>query len=264
MIDQSAFSAFYNESEGVVLTWSTNEHERDPDTPFCENSRTFRVLTRSYASYEDYITRSERPDQVVDYSPTVMPKGSKFIFPEMEVRLDNYYVFDVQSQYSDSILRLRTFKVSSPLYYFGPQGKSLRVVKIIPLYLYVIERPVLVLPHNQVTTLQAPLGSTVELRCEGSGQPLPRVSLLQSGLHITSESREPNVALKNLVVTAQSAGVYNCFASSTYVPPEGGATPVFTYKTIVVQIRQGKEEELVPLIMMMLTFFVDETPDTEL
>ena len=114
----------------------------------------------------------------------------------------------------------------------------------------------LVLPHNQVTTLQAPLGSTVELRCEGSGQPLPRLSLSQSGLHITSESREPNVALKNLVVTTQSAGVYNCFASSTYVPPEGGATPVFTYKTIVVQIVQGKREELVLYLVMMITSFL--------
>ena len=106
----------------------------------------------------------------------------------------------------------------------------------------------LILPQHQVTTLQAPLGSTVELRCEGSGQPLPRVSLSQSGLHITSESSEPNVALKNLVVTAQSAGVYECFTSSTYVPPEGGATPVFTNKRIVVQIRQGKlEREVGPI-----------------
>ena len=127
-IDQSAFSAFYNESEGVVLTWSTNEHERDPDIDFCENSRTFRVLTRSYTSYEDYITRGDRPDQVMDFSPTVTPEGSKFVFPESEVRLGNYYVFDVQSQYLDNAL-LRTFKVSSPLYYFGPQGKFLWCIK---------------------------------------------------------------------------------------------------------------------------------------
>ena len=126
IIDQSAFSAFYNESEGVVLTWSTNEHERDPDIGFCESSRTFRVLTRSYASYIDYITRGDRPDQVVDL---VTPEGSKFVFPESEVRLGNYYVFDVQSQYHDNA-HLETFKVSSPLYYFGPQGKSLHVVNM--------------------------------------------------------------------------------------------------------------------------------------
>ena len=66
--------------------------------------------------------------------------------------------------------------------------------------------------------------------------PAPSVNLIHGSLHITSEVPDKTVASKSLVVTTNTVGYYHCVASSTYVAPEGGAEPAFSYKTIVIQL----------------------------
>lgn len=66
--------------------------------------------------------------------------------------------------------------------------------------------------------------------------PTPSVKLIHGSLQFTSEDPDSAVASKSLIVTPNTVGYYHCVASSTYVAPEGGAEPAFSYKTIVIEL----------------------------
>ena len=76
----------------------------------------------------------------------------------------------------------------------------------------------------------------VELLCEGRGIPAPTVRMFHRGLSLTSESRDPLVARKHLVMNQATVGEYYCLASNTVVPPEGGERPQLTQKIIILEM----------------------------
>lgn len=243
MVIQSSLTATYNDSTGITLHWDTNKEDLPSDQYFCENSRTFSVLVRSYSSYNHYILFEDDPDQVQDYSGTVTPQGTEFIFPSEIVKLGNYYVFDIRNENTEEDIDFENplRNTTTPLYYLGYQGE-LRIDDTFCIVFHYVcfelaEKPYLSYPAEQTTVMQVTAHSTFELRCEGKGTPTPTVDLRRSsGLRLTSEDSDPTIARKSLVATPESAGSYHCVAHSTYVPPEGGAEPVHNYKTYIIEI----------------------------
>ena len=85
--------------------------------------------------------------------------------------------------------------------------------------------------------ISVPHGELVELRCKGQGQPLPEVDLLFGVLPAElTEPRSPGEVATEVVVTTDTVGKYSCVASSTYVPPEGGARPSHHHRTYELSI----------------------------
>ena len=76
----------------------------------------------------------------------------------------------------------------------------------------------------------------VELLCKGRGIPAPTVRMYHQGLSLTSESHDPSIAQKRLVVNQATVGEYYCLASNTIVPPEGGKRPQLAHRIIVLEM----------------------------
>lgn len=109
--------------------------------------------------------------------------------------------------------------------------------------LYPPERPSITFPEPSVTHLQSAIGGTVIVRCEAEGIPTPTVTLSHGNEQIPSESTNPSVAQKTLVVTAEVVGPYICIASATFVLPNRGTQTTKRYRTIFVEV-QGTIQNL--------------------
>ena len=76
----------------------------------------------------------------------------------------------------------------------------------------------------------------VELLCKGRGIPAPTVRMYHGNLSLTSESHDPSIAQKHLVVNQATVGEYYCLASNTIVSPEGGERPQLAHKIIKLEM----------------------------
>ena len=94
----------------------------------------------------------------------------------------------------------------------------------------------LVSPTMHTTNIRVRSGHLVQLRCEGSGIPIPSTTLWFKSSFVPSQSQNPLVIQKELVVTPESAGLYKCSASNIFVKPTGGALSTFSQKFINVEV----------------------------
>lgn len=101
---------------------------------------------------------------------------------------------------------------------------------------FISELPSITIPVRDGQSMKYPIGDTVLLRCEGQGIPAPNVNLLHNGLPIISESDDPSVAMKTLVMTPELVGEYLCFAIATFVLPHGGSKREVRFKTISLEV----------------------------
>ena len=95
-------------------------------------------------------------------------------------------------------------------------------------------------PQQVHTVMRARLGGAIELRCQGEGVPLPLVSLVRFETAIAMSEGDSSLVQSSLVVTNESAGVYQCVASNTYVESHGGAKPIYSYRIFDIQIDKCK------------------------
>ena len=115
----SRFAATYSNTTGITLNWSTVG--RLPDQDSCRNVQIL-VQVNSYSSYDAYNSLQDHADDRISFPP-ISSNETSFRLAASEVRLDHYYVFDVEVRYrANPISRLRIVK-SSQLFFFGIQGK---------------------------------------------------------------------------------------------------------------------------------------------
>ena len=116
----SRFAATYSNTTGITLNWSTVGHLPDQDS--CENVQ-ISVQVSFYSSYDAYNSLQDHADDTI-FFPPISSDETSFRLAASEVRLDHYYVFDVEVRYRTHTLSRSTIVKSSQLFYFGIQGKA--------------------------------------------------------------------------------------------------------------------------------------------
>ena len=99
----------------------------------------------------------------------------------------------------------------------------------------------LVYPVNYVESVRVPAGSTLPLICKATSFPLaPATTLSYMGSIVNTQPNRTNhtsVAQKNLVITDELTGRYQCTAESNYFDYiDGGYVTIKTRKYIDVEI----------------------------
>ena len=97
----------------VTLSWELDA-VGTPDRENCTNIE-YSVIARSFATYHD--------KTLPKYTQGMIEEGIQS-FSTTELLSDRYHVFDVVTMYIDSSQMRRDSIVSSPVYYFGVQGKD--------------------------------------------------------------------------------------------------------------------------------------------
>lgn len=111
------FSAVYDNATGITLNWHTPV--RPAGRKDCGRVL-IEISVRSYQTYSEFA--SAATPAVTPYSPLADQSGLEYQLLIDDVRLDNYYVFDLRVKYLDKFGSLQTVVKPSPILFFGVQG----------------------------------------------------------------------------------------------------------------------------------------------
>ena len=120
-----------------------------------------------------------------------------------------------------------------------------------------LELPTIIHPKKDPLRVRSTIDGTVHLRCEARGIPPPTVNIIFQGSALTSESSDPSVAMKALIVNEDSVGDYVCLAQNNIVEmPSGEIIPKTVAKHFLVELEGRRRSFLVVWDMCSCCFTV--------